>query len=68
MKWATRTGHPEVGGHIWYSGDESMKTRIPLLPPCTILFLEGVGRMGVMEPSKQRDERKSPPWAQNFLF
>lgn len=33
MKWATRTGHPEVGGHIWYSGDERMKTRIPASAP-----------------------------------
>lgn len=33
MKWATRTGHHEVGGHTWCSGDERMKTRIPASAP-----------------------------------
>ena len=51
---------------LWRWEDEDTHPRF--CPRAPYRFWRATGRMGVMQPSKQWDGRKSPPWAQNFLF
>lgn len=70
MTWAMRTDHPRQGGpHLMLLRWEDADTPPPRFRPQTQSFIRrATGRMGVMVPNKQRDGKKSPSWAQNFLF